>query len=174
MRRHRKQAGARPARSLNSAPNATDAPSAALAALASGFPGRDVAARVISARTWLAASAGTRLAIRAVRACPACRRPVPMIRGPAADPTAIEAWPADVNVGVGCRASSVVGLDLDRHAGGPDGVAAFARFCADLDAAWWRWSRSGLAAGLKTRGKVRHIDLTGNASRAPSPLSTSS
>jgi hypothetical protein len=34
------------------------------------------------------------------------------------------------NVGAGCRASGVVGLDLDRHPGEPDGVAAFTAACA--------------------------------------------
>ncbi len=34
------------------------------------------------------------------------------------------------NVGVGCRASGVVGLDLDWHPGEPDGVAAFTAACA--------------------------------------------
>lgn len=41
-----------------------------------------------------------------------------------------ESWPPGANIGVACRASQVVGLDLDRH-GGPDGVASFARLCAD-------------------------------------------
>ena len=41
-----------------------------------------------------------------------------------------EKWPASANIGVGCRASGIIGLDLDRHAGGPDGIASFARLCA--------------------------------------------
>jgi Bifunctional DNA primase/polymerase, N-terminal len=45
-------------------------------------------------------------------------------------------WPAGANIGVGCRASGVAGLDLDRHAGAPDGVASFARLCADQGLAW--------------------------------------
>lgn len=40
------------------------------------------------------------------------------------------------NVGVGCRASGVVALDLDRHPDEPDGVAAFAAACAEHDADW--------------------------------------
>jgi hypothetical protein len=36
-------------------------------------------------------------------------------------------WPDGANIGVGCRASGVIGLDLDRHDGGPDGVAALCR-----------------------------------------------
>jgi bifunctional DNA primase/polymerase-like protein len=39
------------------------------------------------------------------------------------------------NVGVGCRASGVVGLDLDRRAG-VDGVAGFAGLCERHDVAW--------------------------------------
>ena len=38
-------------------------------------------------------------------------------------------WPDGANIGVGCRASGVIGLDLDRHDGGPDGVAVFAALC---------------------------------------------
>jgi hypothetical protein len=40
------------------------------------------------------------------------------------------------NVGVGCRASGIVALDLDRHDGGPDGVAAFAAACTARGAGW--------------------------------------
>lgn len=50
------------------------------------------------------------------------------------DPAA-GSWPAGANTGVGCRASGIAGLDLDRH-GGPDGIASFARLCARRDAAW--------------------------------------
>jgi hypothetical protein len=46
------------------------------------------------------------------------------------DPAALaRTWPDGANIGVGCRASGVVGLDLDRHDGGPDGIAAFAALC---------------------------------------------
>jgi hypothetical protein len=38
-------------------------------------------------------------------------------------------WPDGANIGVGCRASGIVGLDLDRHDGGPDGIAVFAALC---------------------------------------------
>jgi hypothetical protein len=41
-----------------------------------------------------------------------------------------------VNTGIGCRASSVVGLDLDRKDGQPDGVASFARLCGLHGQAW--------------------------------------
>ena len=34
-------------------------------------------------------------------------------------------WVPGDNTGIGCRASGVVGIDLDRH-GGPGGVAVFA------------------------------------------------
>lgn len=52
------------------------------------------------------------------------------------DPAAARAtWPAGANVGIACRASGIVGIDLDRHtAGGAsvgvDGVARFAELCA--------------------------------------------
>lgn len=52
------------------------------------------------------------------------------------DLTVAARWPAGSNTGVGCRASSVVGLDLDRHAGKPDGVASFARLCGEHGEGW--------------------------------------
>jgi hypothetical protein len=36
-----------------------------------------------------------------------------------------------VNIGVACRASNIVVLDLDRHTEGPDGVAGWEALCAD-------------------------------------------
>jgi hypothetical protein len=35
------------------------------------------------------------------------------------------------NIGVACRASGIVVLDLDRHADGPDGIAGWEALCAD-------------------------------------------
>jgi Bifunctional DNA primase/polymerase, N-terminal len=52
------------------------------------------------------------------------------------DLTMAAGWPAGSNTGVGCRASSIVGLDLDRHAGKPDGVASFACLVGELGAGW--------------------------------------
>ncbi len=45
-------------------------------------------------------------------------------------------WPDGANIGVGCRASGIVGLDLDRHGGGPDGVAVFAALCRVYGQPW--------------------------------------
>ena len=45
-------------------------------------------------------------------------------------------WPDGANIGVGCRASGVVGLDLDRHEAGADGVAVFAALCAVYGQPW--------------------------------------
>ena len=53
-----------------------------------------------------------------------------------ADPAAAAGWPTGSNTGVGCRASSIVGLDLDRHAGKPNGVASFACLCGEHGAGW--------------------------------------
>ncbi|MBN1174895.1 MAG: bifunctional DNA primase/polymerase [Micromonosporaceae bacterium] len=39
-------------------------------------------------------------------------------------------WPVGANVGVGCRASRIVALDLDRHPDSPDGTAVFSSLCA--------------------------------------------
>lgn len=49
------------------------------------------------------------------------------------DPAQVRAMAAAGNVGVGCRASDVVGVDLDRRVGEPDGVARFAAFCDEHD-----------------------------------------
>jgi hypothetical protein len=43
-------------------------------------------------------------------------------------------WPAGSNIGIACRASGIVGIDLDRHTteranAGVDGVARFAELC---------------------------------------------
>ena len=46
-------------------------------------------------------------------------------------------WPDGANIGVGCRASGIAGIDLDRH-GGPDGVATFAEVCARHGQPWPR------------------------------------
>lgn len=52
------------------------------------------------------------------------------------DPAVIGRWPAGSNTGVGCRASLIVGLDLDRHPGKPDGVASFARLAGSRGDGW--------------------------------------
>lgn len=51
------------------------------------------------------------------------------------DPTVVARWPAGANIGVSCRASNVVGLDLDRK-NGVDGVDTLRALCA---AARWPW-----------------------------------
>lgn len=85
------------------------------------------------------------------------------------------------NVGVGCRASQVVGLDLDQHAEA-DGIASFTAICAASRVSWpvtftvrtpngglhlyfrapqaqvigsVSGGRSGLGAGIDTRGPGR-------------------
>ncbi len=52
------------------------------------------------------------------------------------DPAAASRWPARSNTGVGCRASAIVGIDLDRHPGKPDGVASFARLAGEHGPGW--------------------------------------
>lgn len=51
------------------------------------------------------------------------------------DPDVVAAWPAGINVGVGCRASTIVGVDLDRkdHV---DGVVTFQALCAAARRPW--------------------------------------
>jgi hypothetical protein len=54
-----------------------------------------------------------------------------------ADPAAVAAgWRPGDNIGVGCRASGIVGVDLDRHDGGPDGRETFAALCARARRPW--------------------------------------
>ena len=54
-----------------------------------------------------------------------------------ADPAAVAAsWRPGDNIGVGCRASRIVGVDLDRHDGGPDGRETFAALCARARRPW--------------------------------------
>jgi Bifunctional DNA primase/polymerase, N-terminal len=54
-----------------------------------------------------------------------------------ADPAELAAsWRPGDNIGVGCRASGVVVIDLDRHDGKPDGVATFRALLARAGAAW--------------------------------------
>lgn len=114
---------------------------------------------------------------------PGGRRPEPGWRQRCTrDPDRVQRWlAAGCNVGVGCRASGVVGLDLDRHEDGPDGVATFAALCAAWGQPWpdtltvttphglhvylrvpdgctvlsTSRGRSGLGAGIDTRGPGR-------------------
>ncbi|MBB5872006.1 hypothetical protein F4553_005385 [Allocatelliglobosispora scoriae] len=44
-------------------------------------------------------------------------------------------WPHGSNVGIGCRASGIVVLDLDRK-NGHDGIAVFGQLCAGAGQAW--------------------------------------
>lgn len=53
------------------------------------------------------------------------------------NPDQVRRWlDAGCNLGVGCRASAVVGLDLDRHGDGADGVAGFEALCARHGQPW--------------------------------------
>jgi hypothetical protein len=65
------------------------------------------------------------------------RRPEPgWHRRCTTDPAAVRRWwVAGYNIGVGCRASDVVGLDLD-HRPGIDGTAVFAAMCAAHRVDW--------------------------------------
>ncbi len=49
----------------------------------------------------------------------------------------VQGWiRAGDNLGIGCHASNVAVLDLDRHAGEPDGLEAFAALCDQLRQPW--------------------------------------
>jgi hypothetical protein len=45
------------------------------------------------------------------------------------NPAVARHWPAGSNIGVACRASGVVGLDLDQHPGQPDGARQYTALC---------------------------------------------
>lgn len=65
-------------------------------------------------------------------------------------PAQLDSWPAGANIGVSCRASGVIGLDLDRHAGRGgrgDGVATFLALCADSGQPWPRTLTVSTARG---------------------------
>lgn len=68
----------------------------------------------------------------------------------------LAAWPAGANVGIACRASGIVGIDLDRHkAGGAnagvDGVARFAELCR-------RWGQARpVTLEVRTPNDGRHL-----------------
>ncbi len=51
------------------------------------------------------------------------------------DPATVAGWPVDANIGVACRASNVVGLDLDRK-DDVDGVDTLRALCAHARAPW--------------------------------------
>lgn len=67
-------------------------------------------------------------------------------------------WPAGSNIGIACRASNIVGIDLDRHLdgganAGVDGVEAFAALCA-------RWGmKRPVTLETRTAGGGRHLLL---------------
>jgi hypothetical protein len=45
-------------------------------------------------------------------------------------------WPINANIGVPMRANWLVGIDLDQHDNGKDGVAAFSALCEKHDQPW--------------------------------------
>lgn len=65
-------------------------------------------------------------------------------------------WPAGSNVGIGCRVSNIVGIDLDRHTtgganAGVDGVEVFADLCA-------RWGQKRpVTLEISTPNNGRHL-----------------
>jgi len=67
-------------------------------------------------------------------------------------------WPAGSNIGIACRASHIVGIDLDRHThgganAGVDGVEVFAALCA-------RWGMTRpVTLETRTGNDGRHLLL---------------
>lgn len=91
------------------------------------------------------------------------------------DPAVVaRTWRSGDNVGVGCRASNLLGIDLDRHPGKPDGIAQFATVCAAHGQSWpdtytVRTPRGGLHLYLQ----VPPGRIIGSTSGGTSPLGPS-
>jgi hypothetical protein len=84
-----------------------------------------------------AALAGVERGLAVFALPPGGRRPEPgWHQRCTTEPAAVHRmWAAGHNIGVGCRACDVVGIDLDRHPD-MDGAAAFAALCAAHRAGW--------------------------------------
>lgn len=86
---------------------------------------------------------------------PGAKRPAPgWHRHVSSDPATVAAlWTPGDNVGIGCRASGVVGIDLDRHPGEPDGVEAFGETCERHRQPWPNTLTVRTPTGDGDRGK---------------------
>jgi bifunctional DNA primase/polymerase-like protein len=95
------------------------------------------------------------------------------------DPAAAAGWPAGSNTGVGCRASSIVALDLDRHAGKPDGGAGNNRAVSTVTASsflnaagrlggWSAWPERVVGIARPLAGLAALVSL--GLPRVPGPL----
>jgi len=83
-------------------------------------------------------------------------------------------WRPGDNIGIGCRASGILGIDLDRHPGKPDGLAVFAAVCDRHGQPWpdtytVRTPRGGLHLYLR----VPPGRIIGSTSGGRSPLGAS-
>ena len=67
-------------------------------------------------------------------------------------------WPDGANVGVGCRASGITGVDLDRH-GGPGGLHLYFTVPARLAVP----SVAGIWPGVDTRGPGLRLGVLGDS-----------
>jgi hypothetical protein len=73
------------------------------------------------------------------------------------DPAEVAArWPLGANVGISCRTSGIVVLDLDRHPGKPDGVESFARACQQRRRPW-PTTFTVISPTHNARGRGRHL-----------------
>lgn len=105
---------------------------------------------------------------------PGAKRPAPgWQRRVSTDPTTVARWwtPGD-NVGVACRASNLVGIDLDRHPGDPDGVVAFTATCARYGQPWpdTFTVTTPTGGGLHLYFRVPPDRIIGSTSGGTSPL----
>jgi len=67
-------------------------------------------------------------------------------------------WPDGANIGVGCRASGITGVDLDRH-GGPGGLHLYFTVPARLVVP----SVAGIWPGVDTRGPGLRLGVLGDS-----------
>ena len=67
-------------------------------------------------------------------------------------------WPDGANIGVGCRASGITGVDLDRH-GGPGGLHLYFTVPARLAVP----SVAGIWPGVDTRGPGLRLGVLGDS-----------
>ncbi|WP_165449735.1 bifunctional DNA primase/polymerase [Krasilnikovia cinnamomea] len=107
---------------------------------------------------------------------PGEKRPEPgWQRRCSSDPAVVAAtWRPGDNVGIGCRASRLLGIDLDRHPGKPDGIAQFQAVCDRYGQPWpdtytVRTPRGGLHLYLR----VPDGRIIGSTSGGRSPLGPS-
>jgi Bifunctional DNA primase/polymerase, N-terminal len=86
---------------------------------------------------------------------------------------AAEEWIPGVNVGISCRANQIVGLDLDRHPGKPDGIAAMETTCTRWGQPWPDTFTVRTPNGLHLYFRAPATAVIGSTSGGVTPLGPS-